>query len=571
MSRSSGEFCGHGSDSIRVSDHSEAINLRRTLVSKMKVCGLFAVATLALGLIAAAAHAQTYTDIYNFGDQSGNPQSPEYSGIVAQGRDGNLYSTSPAGGTGGLGTVFRMTAQGAVTVLYNFDGTHGNVPYGGLTLGTDGNFYGTTSAGGSSNLGVVFQITPAGVLTVLHNFVSADGYSAYAPPIQGTDGNFYGTAIFGGVSGYGTIYKMTPAGAVTVLHSFDLTNGRNPYGPLVQGNDGSFYGTAFGGVGANVYGMVFKITGGGKFTILHAFDLTDGGNPYSGLVLGKDGSFYGTTSNGGTAGYGVVFKITAAGTLTVLHSFTPGTDGGSPYGGLVQASDGNFYGAGYLGGSKVHGTIYRIKPAGTFSTLINFDGATGSNPMITLLQHTTGILYGDTNTGGTHSTGAFYSLKASLAAYAALLPTSGKVGKSVGILGQGFNGAKGVSFGGTAAKFKISSDTFLTATLPAGATTGVVTVTFASGSLKSKQNFRVTPTIKTFNPMSGPVGTPVTITGVSLTQASKVTFGGVTTPFTVNSDMQVTANVPTGAKTGKIAIVTPGGTATSPAVFTVTQ
>ena len=145
---------------------------------------------------------------------------------------------------------------------------------------------------------------------------------------------------------------MTPTGTLTVLHSFDLTNGRNPYGPLVQGNDGNFYGTAYAGLGANVYGMVFKVTSKGTFTILHAFDLTDGGNPIAGLVLGKDGNFYGTTFNGGSVGYGNVFKITPKGVLTVLHSFTPGSDGGTPYGSLVQATDGNFYGVGYLGGYK---------------------------------------------------------------------------------------------------------------------------------------------------------------------------------------------------------------------------
>jgi uncharacterized repeat protein (TIGR03803 family) len=537
-------------------------------VKNFKVRGL--VITLALSLVAAA-HAQTYADLYNFGSASGDPLSPQYSGIVAQGPDGNLYSTTPAGGSGGLGAVFKITAQGAVSVLYSFDGTHGKVPYSGLTLGTDGNFYGTASLGGSNNLGVIFNITPAGAYTVLHTFASTDGYTPYAPPIQAADGNFYGTTVFGGSSAYGTVYKLTPTGTYTVLHSFDLTNGSRPYGPLVQANDGNFYGTAFGGVGDNRYGMVFKVTGGGKFTILHAFTLTDGANPNAGLVLGKDGNLYGTTSNGGSAGYGNVFKITPAGTLTSLHSFTPGTDGGSPDGGLVQATDGNFYGVGYLGGSSNHGTIFRIAPGGTFSTRYSFDGTKGGSPMVTLLQHTTGILYGDTYTGGSHNTGAFYSLKAGLTAYAALLPASGKVGKSIGILGQGFNSATGVSFNGTAAKIKIVSDTYLTATIPAGATTGAVTVAIPSGNLKSKINFRVTPTIKSFTPTSGPVGTPVTITGVSLTQASKVTFGGVKATFVANSDTQVTADVPTGAKTGKIAITTPGGTATSSAVFTVTQ
>jgi uncharacterized repeat protein (TIGR03803 family) len=548
------------------------INRGEIPVRKIEVRGFMVVATLMLGMVAAAGHAQTYTDLYDLGGKAGDPLSPQYSGIVAQGRDGNLYTTTPVGGSGGLGTVVQVTPAGAVTVLYNFDGTHGKAPSGGLTLGTDGNFYGTTSLGGSTNLGVIFNITPTGTLTVLHTFAQGDGYSPTAPPIQAADGNFYGTTVFGGASAYGTVYKLTPAGAYTVLHSFDLTNGSRPNGPLVQGNDGNFYGMTFGGVGNNRYGMVFKVTGSGTFTILHAFAFTDGGNPYPGLVLGKDGNFYGTTSNGGTIGYGNVFKITPGGTLTSLHSFTPGTDGGSPYGGLVQATDGNFYGAGFLGGAKNHGTIFRITPGGTFATRYTFDGTKGGSPMVTLLQHTNGILYGDTNTGGAKNTGVFYSLKASLAPYAGLVMTSGKVGKVVQILGQGFNGATGVSFNGTAAKFTVSADTFLTATIPAGATTGAVTVAIPSGNLKSKVNFRVTPSIKSFTPTSGGVGTPVIITGVSLTQTSKVTFGGVkATTFTVNSDTQVTANVPTGAKTGKIGITTLGGVATSAGVFTVTQ
>jgi uncharacterized repeat protein (TIGR03803 family) len=227
---------------------------------------------------------------------------------------------------------------------------------------------------------------------------------------------------------------------------------------------------------------------------------------------------------------------------------------------------------GYTGGTKNDGTIFRIASGGAFSVRYDFTGASGGFPMVTLLQHTTGILYGDTNTTGAHNTGVFYSLKASLPAYAALLPTSGKVAKSIGILGQGFNSATAVSFNGTAAKFTIASDTFISAAIPAGATTGVVTVAIPSGNLKSKINFRVVPTIKSFTPPSGPVGTPVTITGISLTQTTKVTFGGVkATTYAVNSDTQVTANVPTGAKTGKIAITTPGGTAASPTVFTVTQ
>jgi uncharacterized repeat protein (TIGR03803 family) len=517
-----------------------------------------------------AAHSQTYKVAYEFGSHSGDPLSPAY-GLVAQGRDGNLYSTSPLGGTSNNGTVFKITPAGTLTVIYNFDVTNGALPYGGLTLGTDGNFYGTAYQGGTAGSGTVFMITPSGTLTVLHNLKSStDGGSPYGAPVQGTDGNFYGTTYNGGSKGYGTVYKMTPAGTLTVLYPFDHTHGGQPHGPLVQGTDGKLYGTTYSG-GTNGYGTVFKVTAGGAFTVLYNFDSTHGSAPYGALVQGTDRSFYGATYNGGLGG-GVVFKITASGVFTALYSLTSATDGAGLFAGLTQVNDGSLYGAALRGGANGAGTIYRITTKGAFSVLYPFDRATGSTPEVTLLQHTTGTLYGETLDGGDHNDGVFYSFKKGLKPFVRLLPTSGKVGKLIDILGQGFNGATGVSFNGTTATFNIVSDTYLTAKVPAGATTGPVTVTMSGGKLTSNQKFRVTPVVKTFNPTSGPVGTPVTITGVSLTQATKVTFGGVkATSFTVDSDTQVTAAVPAGGKSGKIAITTAGGTATGPGVFTVTQ
>ena len=532
---------------------------------------LFGLALLVLVAAASTitARAQTYAVKYEFGSHSGDPLSPQY-GLVAQGRDGNLYSTSPKGGTSNNGTVFKITPAGALTVLYNFDVTHGSFPYGGLTLGTDGNFYGTAYQGGTAGNGTIFMITPSGTLTVLHNMKSTDGSSLYAAPVQGTDGNFYGTTYNGGSKGYGTVYKMTPAGTLTTLYPFDNTHGGQPHGSLVQGTDGKFYGTTYSG-GTGGVGTVFKVTAGGTLTVLHNFSQTDGSYPYTPLIQGTDGNFYGTTYNGGT-GAGVIFKITSAGVFTVLHNLNNGSDGGSSLAGLSQTADGNLYGTALRSGANSVGTIYRISTKGVFSALYNFDRATGDTPEVTLLQHTTGILYGETIEGDTHNDGVFYSFKNGLKPFVRLLPTSGKVGKTVEVLGQGFNGTTNVSFNGTGATFNISSDTYLTATVPAGATTGSVTVTTSGGKLTSNQKFRVTPVIKTFKPTSGSVGTPVVITGVSLTKATKVTFGGVNAPsFTVDSDTQVTATVPTGAKTGKIAITTAGGTATSPGVFTVTQ
>jgi uncharacterized repeat protein (TIGR03803 family) len=550
--------------------------------------------TLVLVIAAGVVHAQTFSVLYNFGSNTDDPSKPAYSGIIAQGRDGNLYSTAPAGGTC-CGAVFQITPAGKLKNIHNFNGSNddGAFPQGGVTLGTDGNFYGTTYEGGSVTAGAVFKVTPSGTYTTLYSFTGGkDGAYPYAPPVEGNDGNFYGTTTAGGNttvcgSGCGTIYKITPAGVLTTLYQFDITHGYEPYGPLVLGTDGNFYGTTPAGTTANA-GVVFKISPAGKFTLLFSFDSTHGETPFAGLVQGADGNFYGTTIYGGSAGGGVVFKITPSGKLTVLHNINGTTDGARPYGGLVLASDGNFYGANSNGGTVNSncadgcGTVFKITPKGAYSVLGKFDYTTGATPYVTPFQHTSGLVYGDSQVGGTGNVnpcstgncGVFYSWKTtSLPAFVSLLPYSGKVGKVIEFLGQGFaSGKTTVSFNGTAAKPTVVSSTYLTAAVPNGATTGSVSVTTSGVKLTSNRIFRVTPQITSFKPTSGAVGTVVTITGVSLIQTKKVTSGGVAaTSFSITSDMQVKGTVPTGAKTGKIVITTPGGTATSSGVFTVTQ
>jgi uncharacterized repeat protein (TIGR03803 family) len=534
---------------------------------RMRIDWLF----IMVALITPAAHAQaTYKVLYNFGIKSSDPFNPVNSGIIAQGRDGNLYSTAPQGGTGGgQGVVFKITPAGKLTVLNSSKTVL--FPSGGLTLGTDGNFYGTNSAGGFGP-GNIFRVTAGGTMTTLHSF-TLNGPSA--PPIQGIDGNFYGTSVNDG-NGFGTVYKITPSGTFTVLHSFaDGTDAAFPLAPLVQATNGSFYGTTEAGGSFNE-GNVFKITASGTFTTLFTFDDTHGGNPFDALIQGSDGNFYGTAKLHGAGSLGVVFKMTSAGAITVLHNFAGTGDGSDPVGGVVQATDGNLYGTTSMAtGNSGCGTIFRISTGGkNFATLFTFpsDGSKGCNPLVTLVQHTNGILYGDTNGGGTgnNNHGVFYSLSASLPPFVSLLPYSGKVGKTIEFLGQGFTSSTTVSFNGTAATPAVKSGTYLTAAVPSGATTGFVTVTTSSGTLTSNKKFRVTPQITGFKPTSGPVGTLVTITGVSLTQTTNVTFGGVKASFTVVNDTKVTATVPRGAITGKIAISTPGGTDVSSGVFTVT-
>ena len=542
---------------------------------------------LLVAALATAAYAQISV-LYNFGSKGGDPLNPQYSGIIAQGRDGNLYSTAPKGGANGFGAVFKITPEGALSVLYSFDGTHGSSPTGGLTLAMDGNFYGTTTDGGTLGYGTIFKITPGGTLTTLYNFTGgADGKAPTAPPIQGTDSNFYGTASQGNESTtYGSVYKLKPSGAFAVLHTFDGTDGANPYAPLVQGTDGNFYGTAGADINQGINGIggtVFKITRWGKLTPLLFFSYGGSGgyNPFAPLIQGSDGNFYGTTVNGGVHFLGEVFILPPYGCFIVggistcaLHSFAGESgstiDGAHPYGGLVQASDGNLYGTTSLSSNTVGcGTLFQlVNPGGTTYRSLSTFGP-GCNPQVTLIQHTNGTLYGDTENTGIG--GTFFSINYfTLPPFVSLLPYSGEVGKTIEFLGQGFTTNSTVSFNGTAATRTIVSGTYLTATVPNGATTGIVTVTTSGGKLNSNKIFRVTPQITSFSPASGSVGTAVTITGVSLKQTTKVTFHGVKATFIVNSNTQVTVVVPTGALTGRIAVTTPGGTATSATTFTVT-
>ncbi len=197
-------------------------------------------------------YAQTYSSLYEFGGKTGDPANPQYSGVISQGRDGNLYTTAPSTFLGACffcGSVFQISPSGALTVVFNFNDATGSgyTTLSGLTLGTDGNFYGTTQAGGNLGGGTVFKITAGGILTKLYDFGSCkspcvDGYHPTAPPVQGTDGNYYGTTpyAFNGTN-EGVLYKITSAGKFSVLYVFNGISGAFPNDPLIQGSDGNFY------------------------------------------------------------------------------------------------------------------------------------------------------------------------------------------------------------------------------------------------------------------------------------------------------------------------------------------
>jgi len=335
-----------------------------------------------------------------------------------QATDGTFYGTADAGGAYFGGTVFQVTPAGTLTALYNFcsqpNCSDGDEPYAGLLQVSDGNFYGTTAYGGGSGGGTVFRVTRSGSLTTLHSFNGADGSLPTGVLVQASGGNFYGTTSQGPPDEYiGTVFKMTSGGTLTTLYNFcsqpNCADGGSPYAGLVQATDGNFYGTTiYGGEGWPCCGTVFKITPGGTLTTLYMFTGgSDGNFPYAGLVQATDGNFYGTTGFGGAnGGGGTFFRITPSGTLTTLYSFCSQpncADGGGSYGGLVQASDGNFYGTTCCGGAYGSGTVFKMTPTGVLTTLHSFD-PDGEYFISGLVQATDGNFYGTTQAAGGNGT-----------------------------------------------------------------------------------------------------------------------------------------------------------------------
>ena len=462
------------------------------------------------------AQAQTFNTWVNFdGTDGGGPVAS-----LVQGLDGNFYGTTTGAGAHNGGTIFKITPNGVLTTLYNFCSesgcADGAYPEGTLALGLDGNFYGTTLHGGDSicqfTCGTLFKITPDGRLTTIYLFSGDDGSNPVAGLIQAADGDFYGTTVAGGNQGNGTLFKVTSKGKLTTLYTFcsqpNCSDGDQPTGNLVQGVDGNFYGTtSVGGLGVNCNivggcGTVFRITPDGQLKTLHNFcqtDCSDGAGPWAGLLLASNGSFYGTTTSGGgnTAG-GTIFKITRKGELTTIYGFFCNSeceDGDSPFGQLTQGTDGALYGTTSMGGANGDGTIFRLAARNSLTTLHNFNGSDGNSPSSGVLQATNGIFYGTTFMGDSNACGGgcgtLFTLEMGLGPFVAFVRGYGKVGQTGGILGQGLTGTTSVAINGIQANFTVVSDTYIKATVPAGATTGNVTVITRTGTLTSNVPFRV--------------------------------------------------------------------------------
>ena len=383
-----------------------------------------------------------YAVLHAFGANANDGATP-LTGLV-QGRDGMLYGTTSLGGTNGTGMVFRLGTDGSgYTILHTCGGISGDAASPtALIQGADGALYGVAQMGGSDAAGVVFRLgTDGSAYEVLHNFSSGDGQLPVALT-QGADGSVYGVTQTGGTNSVGVVFSLgTNGSAFAVLYTFGSSagDGMMPVG-LAQGSDGLLVGITQSG-GSNDNGVVFLLnTNGSGYRLAHQFDGTsgDGATPGAGLILGADGSWYGTTLHGGAdSDDGTVFRMNGDGSgYQVIRRFTFinsifydlfSTDGQLP-GPLAQGANGLLYGATAYGGTTGQGA-YQNTGAGTlfvlatnasdYAVIYNFSttGGDGGSPVAGLTRGRDGALYGVTPSGGPAGQGSVFRINANGAGY----------------------------------------------------------------------------------------------------------------------------------------------------------
>ncbi|MBE2283556.1 MAG: hypothetical protein IAE77_08840 [Prosthecobacter sp.] len=373
---------------------------------------------------------------------------------LVQGQDGSFYGTTSKGGAYAKGTVFRLGPDGKMTVLHSFSGMDGDSPQAGVVQASDGDFYGTTYFGGSDDRGVIFRITPSGTMITLEHFQFTNGSNPDGELFEASDGYLYGVTRFGGTTSSttlnrGTVFRITKNGALTKLvnlgtggidmqapigavfrqgtdgnlYSGMLTavyrlslngamslfagvSGDQNNHPLVIGDDGYFYGVSASGGTASA-GMCFGISPGGAFQQLASFTTATTGKSPHVLVRSEDGSFYGVTQQGGTFNRGTFFRLGLDGSLSALHHFS--STSGTPNKGMIQALDGNFYGTTAAVGTS-GGSIFRITPSGSLTTLVELNGFNGRHDRASLMQTTDGKFIGTGSGGGDQQQGTVFSV-----------------------------------------------------------------------------------------------------------------------------------------------------------------
>ena len=285
--------------------------------------------------------------------------------------DGNLIGVTNAGGTHYSGTIFTVSPKGEYRVIHSFEGAPGDGmdPDSAPLAEPSGTFIGTTSFGGENNQGTVYRMSADGSVTILHSFSGSDGSIPQYGLVLAPDNMYYGTTNSGGANQAGTIFRMSPDGAFESLFSFSsATNGQAPQ-HLQVGRDGNLYGIApWGGAGGG--GTAFRMTHDGVVTVIHNFAPSNPeGDLPTGLMQGSDANFYGTTTRTSSDQHGAIFRMTMSGDVSVLHNFTDPTaqnpnEGRQPLAAPVELERGALFGTTSIGGipgQTGFGTVYRVR------------------------------------------------------------------------------------------------------------------------------------------------------------------------------------------------------------------
>ncbi|MCD4834546.1 MAG: T9SS type A sorting domain-containing protein [Bacteroidales bacterium] len=338
-------------------------------------------------------------------------------GSLMQADNGKLYGMTKEGGANNLGVIFEYDpGTGTYTKKFDFDGTNkGNYPYGNLIQADNGKIYGMTSEGGINDYGIIFEYNLA--IDTCIKKIDFDGTNTgknpYGSLMQADNGKIYGMTCMGGTNNSGVIFDYSTETGICIK-KFDFNNlntGRYPLGSLMQADNGKIYGTTKSG-GTNNYGVLFEYDHVTDICIKKLdFNGTNNGSyPNGRLMQASNGKIYGTTKSGGADSYGVFFEYEPdTDTYTKKINFN-GTNGSSPAGSLIQASDGKFYGMTERGGINDYGVIFEYDPAtGIYTKKFDFDDSnTGSYPLGSLMQASNKKLYGMTSEGGTNYCGVLF-------------------------------------------------------------------------------------------------------------------------------------------------------------------
>ncbi len=347
-----------------------------------------------------------FSEVYSLSLTEGDGRNPF--GRLIQTEMGMLLGTCSEGGQLGTGTIFSCTLDGTFTRLHSFNsGIDGGFVKTGLTDGEDGFFYGVAEFGGSNGFGTVYRISELGSYELIHALdFTEDGSNPVGALLLASDGTFMGNSTSGGSGTFGTLFTLNE-GVIAKLHDFSLpVDGAQPVGLIPSGNQ--FIGVTSTGGEENL-GAIFISQLNGEKTKIHDFNGADGQNPNAGIIEGSDGFIYGTARFGGDNSAGTVFRLSQSGDFELLHSFDGSTNGQFPAGGLLEHSDGNFYGTTAEGGSFEDGILFRITSDGTFEKLHDLFGFfDGENPQGNLVEGEGGLIYGVTEAGGSFNGGTIF-------------------------------------------------------------------------------------------------------------------------------------------------------------------